>query len=183
MPRTDALLFAIPLWHQIYLLIWPAWLNAGVADGSIAPDQYLAVVVAACLSLAAHARAALAPLSPARSTSAGHRSGSTRSRSSTSITEREVAASSNRRRKLPSHSGTHASYAEAVADGGKRREQSASGSPPVCEADAAGGGVSRSASGTRHRTATRDRVANEAPSWPGIATSAGEEVSDSKKEA
>ena len=57
--KADILLLAIPVWHHLYLLIWPSILNKGLASGSTHPDLYLAIVVATSLSLASHARATL----------------------------------------------------------------------------------------------------------------------------
>jgi hypothetical protein len=57
--RADLLLLAIPVWHHIYLATWPAWLNSGLAKGTLSPDVYLFVIVASVLSLSAHARATL----------------------------------------------------------------------------------------------------------------------------
>ena len=48
------LLFVIVLWHHVYLLLWPAWLNSGLASGAIAPDLYLGVVVCTLLSISAN---------------------------------------------------------------------------------------------------------------------------------
>ena len=73
LPRTDALLFAIPLWQHAYLLVWPAWLSSGLHDGTIAPDLYVVVVVASCLSLAVYARASLVAPQPPRCSSSASR--------------------------------------------------------------------------------------------------------------
>ena len=88
MPRSDSLLFAIPLWKHTYLLMWPAHLNSGLASGAIQADLYLAVVVASALSLAVHARASLfdhghRPKAKAREMrqKAGHEGGSRHSSS------------------------------------------------------------------------------------------------------
>ncbi len=69
MPRTDVLLFAIPLWQHAYLLVWPAWLSSGFEAGTIESDLYVVVVVASSLALAVHARAALLSALPHRAPS------------------------------------------------------------------------------------------------------------------
>ena len=133
-PRSDALLFAIPLWHHAYLLVWPAWFSSGLEAGhtgpKLPPDLYAIVVVASSLALAVHARAALLCAPPHRTSSsalAGPSSDHHRPRSSS----RELEHRSSR--------GTRACSASADGSGGtsssRYREQIDSRRTTAREAD------------------------------------------------